>query len=226
MGLWNFAAVCLPYCLYRNESGEWVALNREYKPLGFNTHKWIAYEQYPIGIKYKRAKKMREKFHAGHCEDENWVFLYNDSTAPWKTKDNMKAYMERLSRLAMLEVDDGHDYGNTLTFDRLSRSSSIPRKYINKGHYIKIHLEKYGNHCYYCGDEMDLEFGMFSNRKWPTIDHIEPVIKGGADHEDNYLVCCKRCNSTKHAKNFEEFRSYLEKKNKVTGHKFYCETLT
>lgn len=224
MGLWNFGSICLPYCLHRNEGGEWIALNREYKPIGFKTDKWIAYEQHPIAVKYKRAKNLREKFHAGSCPDENWVFLYDDGTAPWKSKENMAAYMERLSRLCMLEVDEG-DYGRALWFGKPTSSRGVSRKYINKAHYIKLHLEKYGNHCYYCGDEMALDFSAFNSRKWPTVDHIEPVIKGGADHADNYLVCCKRCNSTKHAKNLEEFRAYLEKKHKIIGHKFYCETL-
>lgn len=227
MGLWSFGTVCLPYCLYKNEAGEWIALNREYKPIGFKTDKWIAYEQYPIAIKYKRDKKMREKFHVGNTDNKNWIYLYNDASAPHRSRANMRAYMERLSILAMQEVEDGYDYGQPLGFEKRLRSKGnrgVARKTINKAHYIKLHIEKHGNHCYYCGDEMALDFSVFNERKWPTIDHIEPLVKGGSDNDDNYLVCCKQCNCTKHAKNLEEFRSYMERKLQLdTKHQFFCE---
>lgn len=229
MGLWNFASICLPYCLHRNEAGEWIALNRDYKPLGFNTNKWIAYEQYPIAIKYKNTKQLREKCSVSRKDDENWIFLYNDFGAPWKSKTNLNCYMENLQRLCGLEVDRGENYDTSLRFSSLRKSIGVSRGYINRAHYIKIHIEKYGNRCYYCGDEMTLNMGLCigfrKNLKRPTIDHIQALARGGKDHPDNYLVCCKQCNSTKHAKSFEEFRSYIENKTGITGHKFYGETI-
>ena len=229
MALMNFASICLPYCLHRNEAGEWIALNREYKPLGFNTNKWIAYEQYPIGVKYKNIKKVREKYQRRKRkpEDENWIFLYNDFGAPWKSKQNMICYMEDLQRVCeLLDVDRGDYYDKSLTFPR-TKSEGIVRGYINRAHFIEMHIEKYGNRCYYCGDEMTLNMGRVVgfglNKKRPTIDHIQALARGGKDHPDNYLVCCKQCNSTKHANSLEDFRIYMAKKTGVEEYKFYGE---
>jgi hypothetical protein len=37
MSLTDFFRKNLPYGIARNENGEWMAFNREYLPLGFNT---------------------------------------------------------------------------------------------------------------------------------------------------------------------------------------------
>jgi 5-methylcytosine-specific restriction endonuclease McrA len=31
----------------------------------------------------------------------------------------------------------------------------------------------------------------------PCVDHVMPVTAGGPDHIDNYVLCCKSCNSRK-----------------------------
>ena len=37
MGLFDFFRVNLPYGLKKNSKKEWIAFNREYMPLGWNT---------------------------------------------------------------------------------------------------------------------------------------------------------------------------------------------
>jgi 5-methylcytosine-specific restriction endonuclease McrA len=39
--------------------------------------------------------------------------------------------------------------------------------------------------CVYCGADAD------------TADHITPLARGGHEHEDNLVPCCKSCNSSK-----------------------------
>lgn len=220
MALWNFASICLPYCLERQENGDWIALNREYKPLGFKTHDWIKYEQYPIAIKFKRLHRMRDKLHAGNCEKENLIFLYNDGNAPWLSKRDMGSYMARLSLLAMEKVGDLYPRQTA----HMAGCGSY-RKVINKKLYIDRHIKKYKNHCWYCAHEMDLEFRLIHRKWWPTIDHIEPLTRGGQEHENNYLVCCMRCNNSKGKKTLEEFRAFSASKlSKLPNeHKFYGE---
>jgi len=55
--------------------------------------------------------------------------------------------------------------------------------------------ERDGYMCIYCGE---------THRKL-TIDHIEALSNGGPHLEDNLLVACGRCNSSKGTKPFEEW---------------------
>ena len=43
----------MPYCVQKEAEGKYVVLNRNYKPLGFNTEKGVSYEKYPIIHKLK-----------------------------------------------------------------------------------------------------------------------------------------------------------------------------
>lgn len=105
MSLLDFRAICLPYCLKQLEDGSYIALNRDYKPLGFNTMTHIKYEEYPIATKYTglTAKKISE-LHEGEREDPAYIFLYNDATNPVNNKTNMGKYLKKLEVLATLEV--------------------------------------------------------------------------------------------------------------------------
>lgn len=48
--------------------------------------------------------------------------------------------------------------------------------------------------CIYCGSAEDL-----------TLDHIVPLIAGGAHCEDNLVAACRSCNSSKQATTLEEW---------------------
>jgi len=52
----------------------------------------------------------------------------------------------------------------------------------------------YNNTCIYCGGKNDL-----------TLDHIVPLIKGGVHCEDNLVVACRSCNSSKQDQSLEDW---------------------
>lgn len=43
-------------------------------------------------------------------------------------------------------------------------------------------------HCCYCSKE-------FNSKLKPTIEHVKPHSKGGANKYDNYLFACDKCNN-------------------------------
>lgn len=55
MALSNFFKINFPYGIKSNEHGEWVAFNREYKPLGFNDSlSEFNFEEYPLYTAYDK----------------------------------------------------------------------------------------------------------------------------------------------------------------------------
>ena len=59
MTIENVRAVYFPYCIEKQEDG-WVMLNRNYKPVGFNTGEFIKYEDYPDSIRLKGLGPARD----------------------------------------------------------------------------------------------------------------------------------------------------------------------
>lgn len=101
----DFRSVYLPYCIDRQEDGSWVILNREYKPVGFNTNDFINYKDYPISVKLKGVgPAMLKKLSYKGSVEGNRVYLYNDGCVPTHSKENMRIYLERLAILAKLKV--------------------------------------------------------------------------------------------------------------------------
>jgi hypothetical protein len=60
---------------------------------------------------------------------------------------------------------------------------------------------KYGGHCAYCGNEIDI--------KNMQVDHVIPKRIGGMDDINNLNPACRRCNHYKRAEKLERFRTLL-----------------
>ena len=105
MPLHDVRSVHLPYVIDRLEDGRYVVLNREYKPIGFQTSSWIDYETYPIAVRFTRmTKATARRLSFEGSEDLNSIALYNDGCVPTASAAHMKAYLKRLSILANLAL--------------------------------------------------------------------------------------------------------------------------
>lgn len=58
-------------------------------------------------------------------------------------------------------------------------------------------LDHHNHKCVYCG----------ATEKRLTMDHLMPISRGGEHTKDNVVPACANCNSRKHDKTPEEFRS-------------------
>lgn len=108
----DFFRINLPYCIQRTKEGEWYALNREYKPLGFYTNMHITEEdllKLPIGCEYNG---ITEKFledlagNGNYTRDDNGridrVWLYDDASNPADSSFNSHHWIEYLEKLKKL----------------------------------------------------------------------------------------------------------------------------
>lgn len=93
-------------------------------------------------------------------------------------------------------------YRKTEAYKLSKRNSKLKRRQKEKDgnastEFIKMLLEE-STKCYWCDKE-------FSKDDIRTIDHYKPLNKGGRHDEDNLVVACKSCNSSKQDKDPEVF---------------------
>lgn len=104
----EFRQVFFPYCLDQHENGTWTLLNRQYKPLGFNTMDWIKYDSYPIFCKTRkiRLSTLQKISYQPIEEGETKIYLYNDGCVPTNGKKYMDAYLDRLRVLMSIQIKE------------------------------------------------------------------------------------------------------------------------
>lgn len=95
----RLANVMLPYCLKREPgSPGYVLLNRDYKPIGFNTSEWIQYEEYPIIHRMRITPQIAAKLSWNNEGGTESIKLYSRLTS----KKDIAEYLERLQYLSGL----------------------------------------------------------------------------------------------------------------------------
>lgn len=74
-------------------------------------------------------------------------------------------------------------------------------------------IERDGGQCYLCGDVVLFNLH-YNDAKYPTIEHVIPISKGGTHSWDNVKVACRDCNSRKSTMTDKEF---LESREILNG---------
>ena len=57
-------------------------------------------------------------------------------------------------------------------------------------------IERDGEYCYLCGDGVHFN-NHYNDPKYPTIEHVMPIARGGTHSWDNVKVACRECNTRK-----------------------------
>jgi len=106
MNISNFYRVYLPYCLQKQPNGGYAVLNREYKPVGFASDKYIVYGEFPVVSKIEITPEMAKKLSFTGSDDVSMVYLYGNGmdSDPKDSVKNRVAYFEKLALLAELDV--------------------------------------------------------------------------------------------------------------------------
>lgn len=103
----DFRYIYLPYCLLKQPNGNYLVLNRNYKPLGFAVRDRLRYEDYPIEVKIKRlTKTTAARLSWEESDNVEKIFLYNDGCIPTASAAHMTEYLKKLRILAKLEIED------------------------------------------------------------------------------------------------------------------------
>ena len=101
----DFRIIALPYCLKRMDDGTYIILNRLYKPLGFDTMKYLNYEDYPICHRIKGInKKTASTLSFCNSDNTDMIYLYGGGCVPTDSSENMRKYLEKIERLAKYQI--------------------------------------------------------------------------------------------------------------------------
>ncbi|WP_321868635.1 hypothetical protein [Paraburkholderia tropica] len=104
MNIKDFRWVFMPYCLQKLPDGRYIILNRDYKPLGTTSREWVDYETHPSAVRMNISSKTAASLSTHAKPDTDQIFLYDDSSSPVHGAQQMRDYMEKLSRLAMYTI--------------------------------------------------------------------------------------------------------------------------
>ena len=74
-------------------------------------------------------------------------------------------------------------------------------------------IERDGERCYLCGENVLFSLDRYDLR-YPTIEHVIPISRGGTHSWDNVKVACRDCNLRKSTMTDEEF---LERREILNG---------
>jgi hypothetical protein len=102
----NFFRTIGIYALIGDNSGNWVAVNRNYKPIGFTSTSLENYADYPISHRFSRlTKSFREAISwDGKGGNDTTIYLYTSYNHPLKSPENMASYLKRLELLFLRKV--------------------------------------------------------------------------------------------------------------------------
>lgn len=93
-----------PYCIQRLESGRYILLNRNYKPLGNPTRDRVSYETDPSAVKITITPATAAKLSWEQSQKVEKIYLYNDGCIPTESAAYMADYLKRLAVLAKLKA--------------------------------------------------------------------------------------------------------------------------
>jgi hypothetical protein len=115
----DFFRINLPYGLHKNKKGEWIAFNREYRPLGWSKedrHSVLngedGYLDLPVFTAYNKMTEkvlieLAPEFERRNVDGNGniiTIWLYGDATNPMNYPKEWKTYFEKIKILSQLET--------------------------------------------------------------------------------------------------------------------------
>jgi len=187
----RFLANCEFYYLENRE----LIIERVKKYAGKNKEKINKY-RHKYYEKNKKSilkkNKIYTKNHLKECREQKKAYYK-------KNKEQKKEYDKKYGQLDICKVNR-KKYRQSFRGQLFSKKNQAKRrtaKYSITPEKVKRAFEKTNGVCPYCPAEItETSF---------SLDHIKPVSKGGTNHLNNLIGCCRSCNSRKGNLSLNEF---------------------
>ena len=146
----------------------------------------------------KRVKKYYEKNRERFNERSKKYYKKNKEQSLAKSKAWFKKNPEKAKEIAKRYRQS---VKGRLTFKTIKATRRTTKFKITSGK-VKKAFEKTGGQCPYCPAKItETSF---------SLDHIHPISKGGTNHLNNLIACCKSCNSKKGIFSLKQFKQKVE----------------
>jgi hypothetical protein len=125
----TFFRINLPFGIRRIQNGEWMAFNREYLPIGFNSSKTAITEDDMSRLTVSsRYAGLTDEFlmqiatpdrilrdETGHIKS---IYLYNETNYPLNNDECWKEYCDKLFKLAALKLPSSKAKYRTISTEK------------------------------------------------------------------------------------------------------------
>jgi hypothetical protein len=99
----------LPYCVVQLHSGNWIFLNRKYKPLGTFSDDHVDYEKSETIFEFKKnpTKTLTDNaINSNEGKEGIYYFLFNDGCVPYSNTKSTNDYFCKLEKIMKLQIKD------------------------------------------------------------------------------------------------------------------------
>jgi hypothetical protein len=105
MPLGRVAHTHFPYCLQKTKDGNWLILNRNYKPLGTTSKEWVDYDDHADRMAIDNRtiaalKKLAVNDIPDKPDDLGLFYFYDDGSMPTESVADWDRYSKILRMLA------------------------------------------------------------------------------------------------------------------------------
>ncbi|WP_424462912.1 HNH endonuclease [Pseudoclavibacter helvolus] len=202
------------YALWKRTGGLELAVTRRSKHLDTATHKsCVKCEKLMPREDFYRSSKAKDG-RRGECKPcmkaINRQSYYNNHEANIARQREVEASPER--RAYVLEyrktwIPAHRERAADLVAIRRAR---IREATIDDGITLRALRERYGSDCYFCGETTRFGTDCVGKRDplMASIEHLQPLCRGGAHSWENVRIACLRCNISKNKKTEAEFMAY------------------
>ena len=144
------------------------------------------YAKYPEKLIEKKARRR-----AWQERNKERIALVNKQYRD-RTKEKIKAYNKQW-------WENNRDKRQWYRHSRLAKIGDVCDGTVTHAYVQSLYNKR---KCYYCR-----EYTLIGQR---SIDHKQPIARGGLHSVDNLVMACRTCNGRKHAKTEDEFRKIME----------------
>jgi HNH endonuclease len=169
---------CVP--CQRSQCVRWQAANRE--KVRTRMAKWRTENP-------KKVRASHAKYRAAHPEkrratEARWR-IENRETARARQAKYRATNVAKVRATAAKWLRDNPEKRQAVEATRRARKLSAPGRGVTTAQWHEV-VQAANGRCVYCGE-----------RRLLSMDHIEPLSRGGAHDADNIAAACKPCNSSK-----------------------------
>lgn len=135
---------------------------------------------------------------------------WSEANPEWRRSYNANYYRENSESMRLkARAWRAANHDRILAANR-ERAAAMRGAESEKGITVRALRQRDGDTCSYCDCELMFERTNSYEPNKASVDHVVPLVKGGAHTWDNVVIACLRCNIRKRDRNVDEWQAVRE----------------